>query len=395
MLSARDNFISAISTNDINTAQSLIETGSIDVTAPLNSFTKAPPLVLAAQHGRAAIVDLILNAGANIDQANVSGSTACHVAAEKGLVDVLERLLRRTPAPNLGIKDKLQRTPLDMTLLRNHDRAAAVLIAAGAPLDNRDSLLAVAAMSTACIRALVDRGVAIAQLRGGVHEFTPLHHVATAIGFKLDLAVLDMLVACGVDVNARDSLGDMCCHIAAAKSNYPMLRWLVERAELEERNQRGRTPLMEACLHSTAAAVQLLLAAGASVESSCFDGSSMAHLVLNRVSVLPLHALLAAGADVDVKNQAGVTVRRIMQYRNLIVQSSEVEVARQSIAKLQLELVRRRALQVCIGLQSRHLDALQMSEILQHACERFARASPIPFHVWWQIATTVKHFHKQ
>jgi hypothetical protein len=69
-----------------------------------------------------------------------------------------------------------------------------------------------------------------------------------------------------------------------------------------------------------------------------------------------------------------------------------VEVARRDIAKTRIDFVRDRALQVCIGLQSLRLDALQLCEILQFACG--AIAPLIPFHIWWKIATTVKHFHQ-
>jgi hypothetical protein len=40
--------------------------------------------------------------------------------------------------------------------------------------------------------------------------------------------------------------------------------------------------------------------------------------------------------------------------------------AHREIVKVRLDFVRHRAWQVCIGLQSRELDALQMCEILLH-----------------------------
>jgi hypothetical protein len=55
-----------------------------------------------------------------------------------------------------------------------------------------------------------------------------------------------------------------------------------------------------------------------------------------------------------------------------------------------IDFVSDRARQVCIGLQSLRIDALQMCEVLQFACG--AIAPLIPFHIWWKIATTVKHF---
>jgi hypothetical protein len=62
-----------------------------------------------------------------------------------------------------------------------------------------------------------------------------------------------------------------------------------------------------------------------------------------------------------------------------------VEAARHRIAKMRLDLIRQRALNVCIRLESLELDALQMCEISTPACGRLA--SLIPFHIWWKIGT--------
>jgi hypothetical protein len=82
-----------------------------------------------------------------------------------------------------------------------------------------------------------------------------------------------------------------------------------------------------------------------------------------------------------------------MAYRGMIIDRDQAEVARRDIAKARIDFVRYRALEVCIGLQSLRLDALQLCEILQFACG--AIAPLIPFHIWWTIATTVKHFRIQ
>ena len=79
--------------------------------------------------------------------------------------------------------------------------------------------------------------------------------------------------------------------------------------------------------------------------------------------------------------------------QGLTVDATEFDIERREIAKTRLDFVRERALQVCIGLHSRGLDALQMCEILMYACGTLA--SVIPFHHWWTIATTVKHFLSQ
>jgi hypothetical protein len=64
----------------------------------------------------------------------------------------------------------------------------------------------------------------------------------------------------------------------------------------------------------------------------------------------------------------------------------------ETLPKARIDFVRDRALRVCIGLQSLELDALQLCEILLFASGRVAQL--ILFHIWWKIATTVKHFRK-
>lgn len=166
----------------------------------------------------------------------------------------------------------------------------------------------------------------------------------------------------------------------------------------------GQTPLHAVGNYECAI---LLLAAGAEVDQRVEDGQTacnratamlgprprLASLgvdrgVFNRKSI---YALLGAGARIDAIDGNGRSVKQILA---ALSQGgpvdSHVETARRDISKTRLDFVRSRALQVCIGLQSLNLDALQMCEILVHACGPLARL--IAFHHWWKIATTVKHF---
>jgi hypothetical protein len=62
------------------------------------------------------------------------------------------------------------------------------------------------------------------------------------------------------------------------------------------------------------------------------------------------------------------------------------------IAPPQFELMRLRGLEICIGLQSLRLNALQLCEIMT---QMFAPLECfVPFHKVWAIATTVKHWKK-
>jgi ankyrin repeat protein len=392
--SAAELFTEAIETGDSAAVQSLLESGSIDVNAPLIDTT-APPLVRAAKRGHRDIVSLLLSAGARVNDADERGQTACHVAAQFGRVQIVE-LLALSHAADLSALDLAARTPLDAAIAASHDAVVLLLIGAGAPLDNRNTVCKAAAMGSDIVAALVDRGVVVnRELRddGGA---TPLHHASTR---HHDRALMNLLVntyAC--DLEARHSSGSTCCHIACIYGNEAQVRWLIDAgADLESANDLGLTPLHLACSTGSVSCGLLLLAAGACVHARSGDGRTACHLALSptrkdafSAKMTFVHALLAAGADLDAKNQLGFTPRQLLVEQSLAVDSDAVAAARRRIARLQLEFVRDRAFQVCVGLQPLGLDALQTCEILAHACGRVAPF--VPIHLWWKIATTTKHF---
>jgi ankyrin repeat protein len=395
-MSLLDDFANAIEEGDSSQIESFLEKGSIDINARLPRKFNPPPLVLAVTSCKARrvdVVELLLQAGAHIDGVDDTNQTACHAATFSRDVDVLTVLLARRP--NLEIKANLyKQSPLEMSIASqsNHDHVAVMLINAGASFDNI-FLCEVAAKGTSAIQALLNRGVVLNQVpqyRGN----TPLHLIGDSSAFvgqqlpRLDdvKATVNMLInVCDVDLEARNDDGDTCTHLAVAgivSENGERLRCFIEAgADVNAVNYAGQTPLHRVYTYEC---IVLLLAVGADPNALDHDGrsallSAKANSRSRWASILP--AFVAAGADMS-------DVSREMPF----VRAIEVEHARRDIAKTRLDFVRHRALQVCIGIQSRGLDALQMCEILLHACGPVA--SVIPFHEWWKIATTVKHFHQ-
>jgi ankyrin repeat protein len=388
-----EDFANAIVHNDLSRIELLLANGSIDANARLPRALNPPALVFAADLGLKDVVDLLFRFGARIDDTDDDGYTACHAAA-RGHADVLELLLAHHP--DLGLECKSGRTPLQYSFIFDGGELISImLIEAGASLDGveRHFLCQLAAHSTSAIRTLLRRGVVVKDLRD-LELLTPLHLTVTRRRPE-SAAIRHMLVnECDVDLEVRSVWGATCIHTAQIYHNADAVRFLIA-AGADVQPVNTDTPL-----HSLGSieSTSLLLAAGADVHARNESGRTPLHALawdFMPGSMPIVHMMLAVGADLDAIDRYGYTARQFLADRGMPFEDDDLQVeavdaARRRIANVRLDFVRHRAWQVCIGLQSRGLDALQMCEVLLHSCGPVAPL--IPFHQWWKIATTVKHF---
>jgi ankyrin repeat protein len=394
------DFAKAIERNDVAYIESLLKNAPVDANARMPRKRHPPALVLAAKLNLKEIVELLLRFGARIDDIDDEGRTACHLVAEGDVNadDALVLPVLLAHRPNLEIKCGKGYTSLETSFMYDNGRIATMLIDAGASLESdsvQERLCRFASTSTSAIQTLLRRGVIIKELRDGFGS-TPLHVAASPV-------VLDMLLnECGVDLEARDGGGFTCLHAAMGRRNIDAVRFLITAGvNLDSVGNYGRRTLLHKVVDE--AYTILLLAAGADVHARDELGRTPCNEAASTVAHRPVadvrsivNAMLAAGADLDAVDLYGNSARQLLadhqQTFDDTQTANDVETARREIAKVRLDFVRHRAWQVCIGLQSLGLDALQMCEILLHVCGSVAPL--IPFHQWWKIATTMKHFIK-
>lgn len=94
-------------------------------------FGDASALVFAAHLGRTEIAEVLLNAGARIDDVGVGGQSACHIAAQRGNTNLVRGLLAHRP--NLALRNINGESALQIA---NNVDIMWLLIQAGAPLDD-------------------------------------------------------------------------------------------------------------------------------------------------------------------------------------------------------------------------------------------------------------------
>ncbi len=255
----------------------------------------AGPLHEAAKKGDLNQVERLIEAGADINEADAVGRTPLHWAAEQGHAAVARLLIEK--GAKVDTKERkghyYRRTPLHLAaedysrclgppckispgLSEGKKAIVVVLVEHGADVNAEDRYGATALMSAAICNAvdvaqlLIDHGadmnhradqyavlevassrgpdVAISMIKRGAKvntsdpqtKETPLHKAARC-GFQ-ELA--EQLLLHGADVNARNQFRDTPLHKAASRDQREVVELLLQHgADVNAKNNRGRSPL--------------------------------------------------------------------------------------------------------------------------------------------------------
>jgi ankyrin repeat protein len=120
----------AILLGDVGMAQRIIdEENSIDISGESEFGLHDTFLMLAAHVGPVAMVELLLDQGADIEGTDDIGGTALMMAAEMGRVDIVERLIERGADVNSGMDAD---TALKRANCNGHTEVINYLLAHGA-----------------------------------------------------------------------------------------------------------------------------------------------------------------------------------------------------------------------------------------------------------------------
>ncbi len=146
-------------TGQSEVVQLLLETGANPDTC--SSGDRVPPIIEAARTGDTATVELLLNAGADVNAREISGNSALHWAVAKNHNHIVELLLQRGAHPAIpsinrdyfdkaGVCDNMPgTTPLHCAARCGNAKAAELLIQHGADIHAEDSLHATPFICTA------------------------------------------------------------------------------------------------------------------------------------------------------------------------------------------------------------------------------------------------------
>ena len=241
-----DMYFMAATVQDVTAC---LEAGA-DVNAYKSGYSAGTPLHRAVRKNDLPMIEVLLDAGADVDARDGGGGTPLHVAA--------------------NYSDKLA--------------VSKVLLAAGADVNARDS-----------------------------NWNTPLHELARfnhPLGDQ-SVELARILIDAGANVETRQRHGNTPLHYAARREEIPIVEVLLEAgADVHARNDDGETPLIKAVgemSDNRTDVVEMLLAAGADAKTRTEDGRTLLHYVRNDGIPEVYNVLLDAGADLEARDNEGKT----------------------------------------------------------------------------------------
>ena len=252
-------FIDAIAAHDLKAVQQALATDRTLARAADGSGSTA--LMHAAYAGTVAIMETLLDAGADVKSINRRGATALHWAiADPAKIKLL--LLKGVP---VDAKTVDGRTALyAASSLPTGAPVVRLLLEVGAETDARTitettPLFAAVTASAESVQLLLDKGAdPNAVSKTGA---TPLMAVRST-------DVVKLLVSRGASVTARSKRGETALADAAARGDIAAVRLLLDQgADVNAVDYRGYTPLMHATQYDrdSPELVRLLLSRGANV----------------------------------------------------------------------------------------------------------------------------------
>eukprot|EP00937_MAST-01D_sp_MAST-1D-sp2_P001758 g1758.t1 len=259
-----------------NSLELLVHTGA-DVQQPMSGGATA--LYVACQEGQKRCADLLLRAGAHVDAPMATGAWPLFIAARQGHAHCVTNLLKRGALPNKALRNGA--TALMIAAYNCREKVVIALLKSGARVelqctDGKTALLAaVQGGSQSIVRRLLDAGAdPNVPGRAGI---TPLI-VATEHGqHSIALVLLDK----GAIVDARADDCSTALVAAGQAGHLRLTQLLVKRhAQLEAAAEDGATALFFAVQAGHTEVVKALIKAGADVNCKRSDGTTAFSMAL-------------------------------------------------------------------------------------------------------------------
>eukprot|EP00803_Ostreobium_quekettii_P007114 evm.model.scf_19.2 EVM.evm.TU.scf_19.2 scf_19:28826-30502(-) len=263
----------------------------------------------AADRKKSELEQALLNAGLQVEGANVMGDTPLMLASVFAHPHIVETLLRWDAV--VGQANRHGATALHYACYGRSPESAAIvrmLLEAGGDANLPDTLgetplfYAVIGGGADTVGVLLEAGVAVnaTNKRGQ----TPIFFSA----FGNSVRVMNVLLEAGADLGVLDSKGNTPLFLTASVGTARAARTLVQAgAKVDAANKAGETALFEAVSADRLGIVRYLLEAGANVSATNRRGETPLHRAAFWGSFKAVEFLLERGADLTAVDRNGDT----------------------------------------------------------------------------------------
>ena len=272
------------------------------------------PLLLACLVGWLDTVKVLVQAGAELSVADADGDTCLIVASRAGYTETVRYLvgLGQVDVNQVG-GTEYNVTALHEAVTLNHADVVQVLIDAGANIDNKDSF-GYTPLLLACMRGFHDTVMMLvqagAELSVADTDGDTCLILATRWGHT---ETVRYLVDVGqVDVDQVGLSGSTALHKAARYNHIDVVQVLIDAgADIERKDSEGRTPLLLACMSGYLDIVKMLVQAGAELRLTDCHGDTCL-IVASRGGFTETVRYLVGLGQVDVDQVGGLYATTVL-----------------------------------------------------------------------------------
>ncbi|CAG9770200.1 unnamed protein product [Ceutorhynchus assimilis] len=298
---------------DYESQMSLASTSSEQSPEPLfdlQDLHGQAALHVASRLGQAQVVKVLLESGANADQADIDGWTPLRAAAWGGHTEVVELLVQH--GCQLDSVDAENRTALRAAAWSGHEEIVKILLQHGASVnltdhEGRTALIAAAYMGhSEIVDHLLDYGADINH--ADADGRTALSVAALCAPRTPGVSVVSTLLERGATVDHKDKEGMTPLLVASFEGHKDVCELLLENeSDVDHCDNSGRSPLWAAASMGHAPVVALLLFWGCAIDSMDSEGRTVLSVAAAQGCVEVVRQLLDRGLDEQHRDNSGWT----------------------------------------------------------------------------------------
>ena len=271
------------------------------------TFHKLTPMHLAARHGHAEVVRVLLEEGAKLTATDEEGRTPLHIASKYSHPTVLSLLL--DACTDCNVMDNYHATPLDIACEKGNHEVVRILLmnpVCDTESDRQGISEPLSPLSVAihkgffsCAKFLLDKN-ANTEVHGSGGG-TPLCDAALNGRSELCKLLLEHSAEKNISIGA-----DSILFLVASGGNLEIVKALVENgADIDATNSEATTALQGASANGHMAVVAYLLRNGANIQHVNENGSTSILIASNYGFAEIVQLLIDKGADLQYRDSRG------------------------------------------------------------------------------------------